>query len=90
MVEVAKEFPDVQFAVANEEDSEGRLKDLGLTESGEDVNVGAYDAAGRRYALVDEEFSEETLTEFVEEFLKGEIQVFLPSLFFGNRIFILS
>lgn len=68
---MAKEFPDVQFAVANEESFEGRLKELGLDESGEDVNVGAYDAAGRRYALVDEEFSEDTLTEFVEDFLKG-------------------
>ncbi|XP_066932342.1 protein disulfide-isomerase A4-like [Clytia hemisphaerica] len=79
VVEVAKEFPDVQFAVANEEDSEGRLKDLGLTESGEDVNVGAYDAAGRRYALVDEEFSEDTLTEFVEEFLKGNLKPVIKS-----------
>ena len=68
---VAKEFPDIQFAVANEESFEERLKELGLSESGEDVNVGLYDNAGRRYALVDEEFSEDTLTEFVEDFLKG-------------------
>ena len=73
VLSVAKEFPDIQFAVAKEENFEGRLKDLGLIESGEDVNVGLYDQLGRRYAMVDEDFSEDSLTEFVEEFLKGTL-----------------
>lgn len=71
VIDVAKNHPDLLFAVANEENFEDRLKELGLSESGEDVNVGIYDEQGRRYALVDEEFSEDTLEEFVQDFKKG-------------------
>ena len=85
MLAVAKEFPDTQFAVAQEESFEGRLKELGLTESGEDVNVGLYDESGRRFAMVDEEFNEDTLTEFLEEFQKGML-VFHVLVFFLNII----
>lgn len=76
---VAKEFPDILFAVANEETSEEGLKDLGLSESGEDVNVGIYDSSGRRYAMVDEEFNEDTLTEFVKDFLAGKLKPVIKS-----------
>jgi len=79
VLNVAKEFPDIQFAVANEENFEGRLKELGLVESGEDVNVGLYDDSGRRYAMVDEEFSEDSLTEFLEEFRKGNLKPIIKS-----------
>ena len=73
VLSVAKEFPDVLFAVANEEHFEEKLKELGLTESGEDINVAIYDSQDRRYAMVDEEFSEDSLTEFVQDFLKGKM-----------------
>lgn len=71
VINVAKDHPDILFAVANEESFEERLKDLGLSESGEDVNVGIYDSQGRRFALVDEEFSEDTLEQFVQDYKKG-------------------
>ena len=76
---VAKEFPDVLFAVADEESFEAKIKELGLSDSGEDVNVGLYDDQNRKYALVDEEFSEDSLTEFVESWKKGKLKPILKS-----------
>ena len=69
---VAKEYTDIQFAVADETGFETKLSDLKLSESGEEVNVAIYDENDYRYALVDEEFSEETLEEFIEDFKKGK------------------
>ena len=69
---VAKEYPEMQFAVADETGFETKLSELKLSESGEEVNVAIYDENDYRYALVDEEFSEETLVEFIEEFKKGK------------------
>lgn len=71
VLRVAKEYPDILFAVADEESFEVKLKEFGLTDSGEDVNVGLYDEQNRRFALVDEEFSEDSLTEFIEEWKAG-------------------
>ena len=62
---VAKKYPEIQFAVADETGFETKLSDLKLSESGEEVNVAIYDDNDYRYALVDEEFSEETLEEFI-------------------------
>lgn len=70
VVEVAKSYPNVQFAVADEESYVEKLKELGLAESGEDVNVGFFDEKSRKYAM-DDEFSEDSLTEFIDSCLKG-------------------
>ena len=72
VLEVAKEHRDITFAIAAEEDFQGDLKDLGLDESGEEINVGCFDEKGRRYKLEPEdEFNEDTLSEFIEDFKAG-------------------
>jgi len=78
VVEVAKSYPNVQFAVGDEESYTEKLKELGLAESGEDINVGFFDESGRKYAMSDE-FSEENLADFVDSCLKGEIKPILKS-----------
>ena len=70
IVEVAKAHPDVLFAVGDEESYAEKLKELGLSESGEDINVGFFDAKDRKFAMKDE-FSEDSLAEFIESCLKG-------------------
>ena len=71
VVAVAVSYPNVQFAVADEESyGAEKLKELGLAESGEDINVGFYDEQGRKYAM-EEEFSEDNLAEFIDSCLKG-------------------
>ena len=71
VVEVAHSYPDIQFAVADEESYAEKLKELGLAESGEDVNVGLFDKKGLKYAM-DDEFSEDSLQEFIDSCLKGK------------------
>lgn len=71
-MEVAKDFPEYTFAIADEEDYADELKSLGLSESGEEVNVGILGEGGKKYAMEPEEFDTDVLQEFVLAFKKGE------------------
>jgi len=68
---VAKDFPEYVFAVSDEEDYSSEIKDLGLLESGEDVNVAILDEGGKKYAMEPEEFDSDVLRQFVVAFKKG-------------------
>lgn len=72
MLEVAKDFPEYTFAIADEEDYSSELKDLGLMDSGEDINVAIFDEGGKKYAMEPEEFDSDVLKEFVLLFKKGK------------------
>lgn len=76
---MAKDFPEYTFAVADEDDFATEVKDLGLSESGEDVNAAILDESGRKFAMEPDEFDSDTLREFVTAFKKGERQPGLPS-----------
>ena len=81
VVPVARKYPNALFAVADETMFEHKLKELGLSDSGENVNVGIYNEKGQRFAMKDEEFNEETLEEFVSDFFKGNLWFVLFSVF---------
>lgn len=68
---MAKDFPEYIFAVSDEEDYSSEIKDLGLLESGEDVNVAILDEGGKKYAMEPEEFDSDVLRQFVLAFKKG-------------------
>lgn len=72
-MDVAKDFPEYTFAIANEDDYVSELKDLGLSESGEEVNVAILDTNGKKYAKVPEEFDSDSLRDFVMAFKKGKL-----------------
>lgn len=72
VLEVAKDFPEYTFAVADEDDFATEVKDLGLSESGEDVNAAILDEGGRKFAMEPDDFDSDTLREFVRAFKKGE------------------
>lgn len=72
MLEVAKDFPEYTFAIADEEDYAEELKSLGLSESGEEVNVGIMADGGKKFAMEPEEFDSEVLRDFVRAFKKGK------------------
>lgn len=79
-MEVAKDFPEYTFAIADEEDYADELKSLGLSESGEEVNVGILGEGGKKYAMQPEEFDSDVLRDFVLAFKKGEeLLISLPS-----------
>ena len=71
MVEVAHDYRDFTFAIADEEEYSNRLKDFGLDDSGEDVNVALLDEKDRKYKM-DDEFSEDSLREFLDAYKNGE------------------
>ncbi|XP_069469446.1 protein disulfide-isomerase A4 [Ambystoma mexicanum] len=79
VLEVAKDFPEYTFAIANEEDYSSELNDLGLSDSGEEVNVGLQDTRGKKYAMEAEEFDSEVLREFVLSFKKGKLTPIVKS-----------
>ncbi|XP_036414461.1 protein disulfide-isomerase A4 [Colossoma macropomum] len=79
VLEVAKDFPEYTFAIADEEDYSDELKSLGLSESGEEVNVGILAEGGKKYAMEPEEFDSEVLREFVVAFKKGKLKPIIKS-----------
>ncbi|XP_017309171.1 protein disulfide-isomerase A4 [Ictalurus punctatus] len=79
VLEVAKDFPEYTFAIADEEDYADELKSLGLSESGEEVNVGILGEGGKKYAMEPEEFDTDVLQEFVLAFKKGKLKPIIKS-----------
>ncbi|XP_026217553.1 protein disulfide-isomerase A4 [Anabas testudineus] len=79
VLEVAKEFPEYTFAIADEEDYADELKSLGLSESGEEVNVGILADGGKKFAMEPEEFDSEVLRDFVIAFKKGKLKPIIKS-----------
>lgn len=79
MLEVAKDFPEYTFAVADEDDFASEVRDLGLSESGEDVNAALLDAGGRRFAMEPAEFDADALRDFLRAFKKGKLKPVIKS-----------
>lgn len=76
VLDVAKEYVGkVTFAISNEEDFQSELKELGLEDSGEDVNVGFYQAQSVRFAMKpDDEFSAGKLRRFINNVFEGKVK----------------
>ncbi|KAK2502931.1 hypothetical protein MC885_011153 [Smutsia gigantea] len=79
VLEVAKDFPEYTFAVADEDDFATEVKDLGLSESGEDINAAILDESGRKFAMEPDEFDSDALREFVTAFKKGKLRPVIKS-----------
>ncbi|KAG9476067.1 hypothetical protein GDO78_002897 [Eleutherodactylus coqui] len=79
VLDVAKDFPEYTFCISNEDDYASELKDLGLGDSGEEVNVAILDANGKKYVKDPEEFDADSLREFVQDFKKGKLIPVLKS-----------
>ncbi|XP_048378244.1 protein disulfide-isomerase A4 [Stegostoma tigrinum] len=79
VLEVAKDFPEYTFAIADEEDYSSELNSLGLADSGEEVNAAILDVAGKKYAMEPEEFDTDTLRDFVMAFKKGKLKPVVKS-----------
>ncbi|UJR37656.1 hypothetical protein I4U23_030353 [Adineta vaga] len=68
------------FAIADEEKMASLLKEFGLEESAEDVNVGCFDKDGLKYRMEDDdEFTSESFEEFVNKLTKGKIKPYFKS-----------
>lgn len=68
---IAKDFRNITFAVVDEEKNMQMLKELGLEDSSEEINIGIL-ANGKKYPMEPmEEFDPDEVREFLNQFLKG-------------------
>ncbi|XP_029314163.1 protein disulfide-isomerase A4 [Cottoperca gobio] len=79
VLEVANDFPEYTFAIGDEEDYAEELKSLGLSDSGEEVNVGILADGGKKFAMEPEEFDADVLRDFVMAFKKGKLSPIIKS-----------
>ncbi|XP_025093712.1 protein disulfide-isomerase A4-like isoform X2 [Pomacea canaliculata] len=76
---IAKDFRNITFAVADEEKNMQMLKELGLEDSSEEINIGIL-ANGKKYPMEPmEEFDPDEVREFLNQFLKGKVEPHIKS-----------
>ncbi len=78
IVEVAKnkDNSDIQFAVATEDSFKDDLKTLELDDSGEEINIGLWDADGKRYRMEpDEDFASDVVQEFIDQWRNSKYKI---------------
>jgi protein disulfide-isomerase A4 len=70
---IARDFPTLTFAIADEEENEDLFKEFGFDDSGEEVNVGIIGPKERKYAMQpQEEFDSDDVRSFIRRFMKGD------------------
>ena len=75
---IAKDFKEIRFAVANDESNEDLLKDFGLEDSSEEINIGII-ANKKKYPMEPmEEFDSDHIRDFLASFRRGENDHQLP------------
>lgn len=81
ILKVANEYKGkYTFAIADEEKMGSLLKEFGLEESGEDINVGCFNKNGVKYRMEDDdEFTSESFEEFVGQLIKGKVKPYFKS-----------
>jgi len=69
---IASKFPDMTFAVADEEENNELLKEFNFDESSEEINVGIIDSKQRKFAMKPmEEFDSDEIISFLKKYNKG-------------------
>lgn len=83
ILKVAKDYyPNFHFAISDEEEFQKELEEVGLGDSGQEINVLCFGKDNRRYPLNPEdfdEFSEEVLEDFMMKLSKGHVKAFIKS-----------
>lgn len=69
---VAKQFPSLTFAVADEEQNRELFNEFGFDESSEEINVGLIDEKNKKYSMKpQEEYDADEVAGFLKDYLKG-------------------
>uniref|UniRef100_A0A0B6YWC7 Thioredoxin domain-containing protein n=2 Tax=Arion vulgaris TaxID=1028688 RepID=A0A0B6YWC7_9EUPU len=80
IADVAVRYPEITFAIADDEEHSNLLQQFGLDESGEEINIGLFGTDGRKYALEAEgEFDDVDITEFLNKYKQGELKPYIKS-----------
>eukprot|EP00045_Choanoeca_perplexa_P011025 m.115225 g.115225 ORF g.115225 m.115225 type:complete len:621 (+) comp15484_c0_seq2:75-1937(+) len=77
LIPLAKEFPALTFTIADEEEFERDLKDLGRYGADEEFTVAIYNDA-QKY-LMQDEFDMDAVREFAENYLAGDLPRYIKS-----------
>lgn len=71
---VAKQFPSLTFAIADEEKNRELFNEFGFDESSEEINVGLIDEKNKKYSMKpQEEYDADEVTGFLKDYLKGNL-----------------
>ena len=80
MAKIAKDFKNISFAIANEEDYKNVIQEFGLEDSPEEINIGCFGLDGKKYPMEPmEEFDSEEIVEFLTKLKKGKLKPHLKS-----------
>ncbi|CAL1537276.1 unnamed protein product, partial [Lymnaea stagnalis] len=72
--------PEITFAVADDETNAKLMEDFGLSDSGEEINIGIFGADNKKYRMEPtEEFDTEEIIEFLKKFKKGKLKPHIKS-----------
>jgi len=77
--EIAHDFPDLTFAVADEDDQLQLFSDFGFLESGEEFNVGILGDKNKYPMEPMEEYDAEGIREFIKNFQEGKLKPLVKS-----------
>ena len=79
IMKVAKDFPEIHFAISSKDDFQNELNDFGIDfAKGDKPIVLARDAKNQKFVLK-EEFSIENFEKFLKDFESGNLEPFLKS-----------
>lgn len=77
MAKIAKNYDNITFAIADEENYKSMIDDFGLGDSPEEINIGCFGIDGLKYPMEPmEEFDSEDIEEFLNKLQKGNELVF--------------
>lgn len=77
---IAKDFRNITFAIANEEDYKNPMEEFGLGDSPEEINIGCYGLDGKKYPMEPmDEFDSDEIREFLKKLQKGKLKPYLKS-----------
>ena len=76
--EIAHDYPDLTFAVADEDDQLQLFSDFGFLESGEEFNIGILGEKDKRYPMeAMEEYDADAVRTFINNFKEGRFILIL-------------
>ena len=75
---IAKDYPSMSFAIADEEDNSELFNEFGFDDSSEEINIGIIGPKDRKYPMEPmEEFESDDVEKFLRTFMKG---IFIQSI----------
>ena len=74
VADIAKDYRDMTFAVADEDEFGELMKEFGFDESGEDMNIGILGDKDRKFPMKEmDEFDSDDIREFLNKYKEGNV-----------------